>query len=133
MKRMKYGTLIVEKKEYDIVRAATSKEAKVGDDGQKLAIGKLFDELRSAKLLPSVDMPKDVVRLNSTVTFAISDFNKKRLKIVLPEQSDISQNKLSILSPMGLALFGYSQDDVVEWQFPSGINTITILEVNQDN
>ena len=133
MKRMKYGTLVVERKEYEIIKKVTQSQAKDGDANQRIAIEKLLAELKSAKLLAAEDMPNDVVRLNSTVTFMVSDFNKKRFKIVSPEQSDISQNKLSILSPMGLALFGYSQEDKVEWLFPSGINTITIIEVNQDS
>ncbi|RKS03150.1 MULTISPECIES: GreA/GreB family elongation factor [unclassified Flavobacterium] len=130
---MKYGGLVVEKKEYEIVKKITSKEAKAADRAQKIAIEKLLTELKSAKLLSSADMPSDAVRLNSTVTFVIADLFRKRFKIVSPEQSDIAQNKLSILSPMGLALFGYSQDDVVEWQFPSGPNTIRIIQVDQDN
>lgn len=130
---MKYGGLVVEKKEYEIVKKITSKEAKETDRAQRTAIEKLLTELKSAKLLSSADMPSDTVRLNSTVTFVIADLFKKRFKIVPPEQSDISQNKLSILSPMGLALFGYSQDDVVEWQFPSGPNTIRIIQVDQDH
>lgn len=130
---MKYGGLVVEKKEYEIVKKITSIEAKEADRAQKTAIERLLTELKSAKLLSSADMPSDAVRLNSTVTFIIADLFRKRFKIVPPEQSDISQNKLSILSPMGLALFGYSQDDVVEWQFPSGPNTIRIIQVDQDN
>jgi regulator of nucleoside diphosphate kinase len=130
---MKYGGLVVEKKEYEIVKKITSIEAKEADRAQKTAIERLLTELKSAKLLSSADMPSDTVRLNSTVTFIIADLFRKRFKIVPPEQSDISQNKLSILSPMGLALFGYSQDDVVEWQFPSGPNTIRIIQVDQDN
>lgn len=130
---MKYGGLVVEKKEYEIVKKITSKEAKAADRAQKIAIEKLLTELKCAKLLSSADMPSDAVRLNSTVTFVIADLFRKRFKIVSPEQSDIAQNKLSILSPMGLALFGYSQDDVVEWQFPSGPNTIRIIQVDQDN
>lgn len=130
---MKYGGLVVEKKEYEIVKKITLKKASEADRAQKTAIEKLLAELKSAKLLCSADMPSDTVRLNSTVTFVIADLFKKKFKIVSPEQSDISQNKLSILSPMGLALFGYSQDDVVEWQFPSGPSSIRIIQVDQDH
>ena len=118
---MKYGGLVVEKKEYELIKKMTSNETNANDVSQKVSIGKLLGELKSAKLLKSV------------VTFVVADLFKKRFKIVAPEHSDVSKNKLSILSPMGLALFGYSEDDVVEWQFPSGPNTVKIIKVEQDN
>jgi len=130
---MKYGGLVIEKKEYELIKRIISREVKTSDVNQRMAIEKLSSELKSAKLLLAADMPSDAVRLNSTVTFVIADLFRKRFKIVPPEQSDIAQNKLSILSPMGLALFGYSQDDVVQWQFPSGPSTIRIIQVDQAN
>ena len=130
---MKYGGIVKEKKEYELIKKMTSNETNANDVSQKVSIGKLLGELKSAKLLKSVEMPIDIVRLNSTVTFVVADLFKKRFKIVAPEHSDVSKNKLSILSPMGLALFGYSEDDVVEWQFPSGPNTVKIIKVEQDN
>lgn len=129
---MKYGGLIVEKKEYEIVKKIILKNLNEGDPIQKTAIIKLLSELKEAKLMNSADIPSDIIRLHSIVTFVIGDLFEKKFKIVSPDQSDISENRLSILSPMGLALFGYSKDDVVEWQFPSGPSNIRIIEVEQD-
>lgn len=129
---MKYGGLIVEKKEYEIVKKIILKNLNEGDPIQKTAIIKLLSELKEAKLMNSADIPSDIIRLHSIVTFVIGDLFEKKFKIVPPHQSDISENRLSILSPMGLALFGYSKDDVVEWQFPSGPSNIRIIEVEQD-
>jgi len=36
-----------------------------------------------------------------------------------------------VLAPMGLALFGYAKDDEILWQFPSGLQAIKILKVEQ--
>lgn len=129
---MKYGGLIVEKKEYEIVKKIILKNLNEGDPIQQTAIIKLLSELKAAKLMNSADIPSDIIRLHSTVTFVIGDLFEKKFKIVSPDQSDVSENRLSILSPMGLALFGYSKDDVVEWQFPSGPSNIRIIEVEQD-
>ena len=49
----------------------------------------------------------------------------------MPGKSDIALNMLSILTPMGLALYGYAEGDQVVWEFPSGINTIKIIKVEQ--
>ena len=83
-------------------------------------------------MLADNEMPADVVRFNSIVT--ILDFKRKphAFQIVSPEKGNIARQKLSIIAPMGLALFGYSQDDVVKWQFPGGVQDITIMKVEQD-
>ena len=76
-------------------------------------------------------MPDEIVRFNSIVTIQIPNGDEKTFQIVTPEKSDISLNKLSILAPMGLALFGYAVGDEFLWQFPTGMNKIKIQKVNQ--
>ncbi|MDI9256740.1 GreA/GreB family elongation factor [Flavobacterium sedimenticola] len=128
---MRYGKLVVEKREYEKVKKILAGAEYLNDAEQKTAIRKLQNELRVAELKPELDMPDDVVRLNSTVIFRMPEMSLKRFKIVSPEESDISQKRLSLLSPMGLALFGYAKGDEIEWQFPSGTRTISIIEVEQ--
>jgi len=128
---MKYGRLVVERREYDKVKHILASAEYLNDEEQKTAIRKLQNELKAAELKPELEMPSDVVRLNSTVIFRMPEMSLKRFKIVAPEESDVSQKRLSLLSPMGLALFGYAQGDEVEWQFPSGMRTISIIEVEQ--
>lgn len=48
-----------------------------------------------------------------------------------PDKSDIKLNKISILAPMGLALFGYAEQDEILWQFPAGVSAIKIKTVEQ--
>ncbi len=129
---MKYGKLIVEKKEYEKVKNILVIGGEGNDIGQKNAIKKLANELKSAELKKDADMPEDVVRLNSTVQFQMPAMPIKKFKLVAPSESDVSQNRLSLLSPMGLALFGYAKGDDIEWQFPAGLSNITIVEVEQD-
>lgn len=128
---MRYGNLVVEQREYEKVKKILAGAEYLNDIEQKIAIKKLLNELKAATLKPELEMPQDVVRLNSTVTFRMPEMSLKRFKIVAPEESDVSQKRLSLLSPMGLALFGYAQGDEVEWQFPSGIRTISIVAVEQ--
>jgi len=128
---MRYGKLVVERREYEKVKKILAGAEYLNDIEQKIAIKKLLNELKAATLKPELEMPQDVVRLNSTVTFRMPEMSLKRFKIVAPEESDVSQKRLSLLSPMGLALFGYAQGDEVEWQFPSGIRTISIVAVEQ--
>ena len=101
------------------------------DPTYRASIEKLSNELAKAKILANKNMPADVVRFNSTVTIQTAFNVEKTYQLVTPEKSDIKQNKISVLAPMGLALFGYAKEDEILWQFPTGESTIKITEVEQ--
>ena len=90
-------------------------------------------ELKRAKLVSREECPRDVVRLNSTVT--VKEENEKRLMqltLVTPGKADIKQRRISVLSPIGTALIGFRKGQRVEWQVPSGKKTFTIVEVTNE-
>lgn len=128
---MKYEEIIIEKREYELLRQIISNADHNKDKTYKASIEKLTDELKSATIINNENMPIEVVRFNSIVTVQMPFGEPKSFQIVMPDKSDISKNKLSILAPMGLALFGYAVSDEIMWQFPSGINAIKILNVEQ--
>jgi regulator of nucleoside diphosphate kinase len=72
-----------------------------------------------------------VVRMNSTVTIQDPYRNFNSYQIVRPENRNIAENRISIVAPMALAVFGYAEGDEVLWQFPSGLQTIKIVKVEQ--
>ena len=100
---MKYKKLFVEKKDHDLLMRNLSMLKNNHDGSLKKSLDKLNEELKTDK------------------TF----------QLVAPEKSNLAQNKISILTPMGLALFGYAEGDVIDWEFPIGTGTITILKVEQ--
>lgn len=128
---MKYGEIIVEKKEYELLRRIMGMAHYHKDDSYKASIAKLNDELKRAKIVHKKDLPVDVIRFNSTVSIQTVFNVKKTYQIVIPEKSNIQFNKISVLAPMGLALFGYAQGDEILWSFPAGESYIKILEVQQ--
>lgn len=128
---MKYEKVIVDKKELEILKNFFSAIPNEKDKIYRLSFEKLLEEIKKAKVVDSSKMPLDVIRLNSVVTIKTDFGGEMKFHLVIPEKSDLSKNKLSIMSPMGLALFGYAENDEVEWEFPSGLNTITITKVEQ--
>jgi len=76
-------------------------------------------------------MPNDIVRLNSIVTVQSGDNWEKTIQIVQPSDKDIKNNKISILTPIGAALFGYSVDDTIRWEFPTGTKELKVVKVVQ--
>ncbi|MCI0418647.1 MAG: nucleoside diphosphate kinase regulator [Acidobacteria bacterium] len=89
----------------------------------------LEGELDRSKVLPSKDVPKDVVTMNSRVRVRDLDSEKETTySLVFPRDADINQNKISILAPLGIALFGSSRD-VIEWKVPAGLRRIRVEEI----
>lgn len=128
---MKYGKVVVDKKELDVLKNLFSTIHNEKDKTYRLSFEKLMEEIKKAKVLDTTNMPLDVIRLNSLVTIKTDFGGEKKFQLVIPTKSDLSQNKLSVMAPMGLALFGYAENDEVKWEFPSGLNTIKITKVEQ--
>lgn len=130
---MKYGKLLLEKKEYVMLKQLLGLTKDYKDSTQKVSLTKLANEIEDANILDDEDMPKDVVRINSELTIATKDGWQYTFQVVLPAESNNSLKKISLLTPMGAAVLGYSKDDTISWTFPGGDKDITILDVKQNN
>ncbi|MCO6499874.1 MAG: GreA/GreB family elongation factor [Vicingus serpentipes] len=120
--------IIVTKKEYEIFKKLIETSHTV-DPIEKKSHRKLYEELKTATIVNEREFPNKVVRLNSVVTIQTSFGRKDGMQLVLPSEGDLSKRKLSIMSPMGSALVGYKEGDVVVWNLPNGEDTIKIEKV----
>jgi regulator of nucleoside diphosphate kinase len=90
----------------------------------------LLKEINSATIVEPKDIPNDVVTMNSVVRIKFLNSGKEiKFQIVYPEEADIKNNKISILSPVATALIGYRINDTIEWIIPSGMTKILIEEI----
>jgi regulator of nucleoside diphosphate kinase len=91
-------------------------------------------KLKQATILAHDDMPHDIVRMNSLVTFRdILTGEIEQYWLVDPEQADLDQHRLSVFSAVGTALLGASQGSTVWWDMPSGgKRSVTIIGVRFD-
>ena len=92
--------------------------------------GQLIDELNRAEIVDDQSIGKDIIRIDSY--FEAEDSATKKilkLKLTLPAQANLKEQKLSVLSPLGVALIGYRKGMTVDWELPGGIKNIRILEV----
>jgi len=128
---MKYGALIIEKREFDFLKQLITLARYYKDSTYRASLHKLNEEMQSSKVMKSKEVPVDVIRLNSTVTILTGFGVEKTYQIVTPEKSDLENEKISILAPMGLALFGYAEGDEIMWNFPIGERAIKIIKVKQ--
>lgn len=129
---MKTKYLIIEKREYVILKRLLNLSEYYGDAAQRYSRKKLSDELLTAKILDEADMPNDVVRLNSRLSVCSDNGWKLQFQLVSPASSDISKNQVSVLTPMGAAVVGYAKGDMITWAFPGGMRTVKIEEVEQN-
>ncbi len=90
----------------------------------------LMSELKRAKIVEPADIPPDVITMNSQVRFLDLNNNDWDFWLVFPEQADLKQNKISVLSPIGCALLGYKVGDKVTITTPKhGEREFTVKEI----
>jgi len=78
-------------------------------------MGALRAELDRARVLSDGGLPGDVVGLGSTVEITDLDAGSRmRFTLVVPERAT-GNGRVSVLSPLGMALFGYRMGDTIEW------------------
>jgi regulator of nucleoside diphosphate kinase len=76
----------------------------------------LEEELSRATLVPSTELPKDVVAMNSEVGFLDLDSGKEQtLTLTYPHEANIDMNKVSVLAPVGAALIGLKVGQTINW------------------
>ena len=49
--------------------------------------------------------------------------------LVYPDAADITDGKLSVLAPMGAALLGARQGQVVKFETPGGVRRLKVLKI----
>jgi len=94
----------------------------------KEILNELEKEINRAVVIAPDQLPGDVISMNSKVLLAFGD-EEEEYTLVYPEDADISQNRISVLSPIGTAILGYSEGSVIEWKVPDGIVKITVKKI----
>lgn len=90
----------------------------------------LSAELARAEVVPSKEVPPDVVTMNSKVVLRDIDTSEETTyTLVFPRNADVDAGAISILAPVGTAILGYAKGDVVEWPVPSGMRRLRIEEI----
>ena len=71
---------------------------------------RLMDEIARAKLVAPDKLHDDVVTIGSEVTYRdLSSDRMQTVFVVYPEDADIDQHRISVLTPVGVALLGLAR------------------------
>lgn len=93
-------------------------------------VDRLEEELDRARIVEPKNIPHDVVTMNSVVRIKDLDTNEeKTFALVFPGKTDTAEKAISILAPIGTALIGYKEGDVIEWEVPAGRKRFQVMEI----
>jgi regulator of nucleoside diphosphate kinase len=90
----------------------------------------LQNELARAHIVSAQAIPPDVITMNSKVTLVDLSLDEEMTYVlVFPADADATQDRISILAPIGTAMLGYKVGDAFEWQVPDGLRKLKVKAV----
>lgn len=106
-------------------------EAKNAQAQNEIKIVDLENKLRYAKIINESEIDTKTVQVGNTVKIKDLEFDEEfEYTIVGSTEVDLSQNKISNESPIGLALIGAKKNQVVEVQIPDGVAKYKVLGIS---
>lgn len=99
-------------------------------DRNPVVAEELLAELDRAKVVDDERLAADVVRMGSSLRFT-SDLDEDRnVTLVFPGEADIAEGKVSVLTPIGVALIGLSAGQSIDWTARDGrVHRLTVETV----
>ncbi len=93
----------------------------------------LLEEIERAEMHDLQTLPADAVKLGCWVSYRDERSSKLRgVQLVLPVDANIAEGRISILTPVGAALYGLRTGDQIDWPDIDGNSRrITIVDVMQ--
>jgi len=118
-----YGDLS-ENSEYD--------EAKNAQAENETKIAELENKIRYAKIIDETEIDTKTVQVGNTVKLLDIEFNEEvSYTIVGSTEVDLSQNRISNESPIGLAIMGAKKNQTIEVQAPAGVVQYKVLSISK--
>ena len=93
-------------------------------------VAQLKKRLADFSMIDLSKIPRDRVGLGSTVVVmdVIRD-EETTYKLVMSEEADVANGRISTSSPIGRGLLGKTEGDVVKIQIPDGVKELEILRL----
>lgn len=91
----------------------------------------LVELIEIAEVVPGDAIPPDTVTMNSRVLYDDSAVGPaEAITLVYPEQADVDKGRVSVLSPLGLALLGARNGEKVSLETPGkGLREVRVKQV----
>ena len=107
-------------------------EAKNAQAANEIKIAELENKLRYAKIIDESEIDTKTVQVGNKVKILDMEYNEElEYTIVGSTEVDLSQNKISNVSPIGAALLGAKKNQIVEAETPGGVAKYKILAIKK--
>ena len=114
----------------DLSENAEYESARNRQDYVRARIANLRKRMADLSMLDLTRLPKDRVAYGSTVgLYDVDSGDELTYKLVMAEDAEISENKISTTSPIGRGLMGKREGEEVEVSTPSGKRRFEIIKL----
>lgn len=134
VKRREISKAIAEARAHgDLSENAEYTYAKEAQSLNEKRIAELEDKLSRAKLIDESAMPKDEILIGAKVSLKDMDSSEElEYSLVSEEEADYSSGKISVTSPVGMALLGHKELDVVKIKIPAGTLRYKVIKITRE-
>jgi regulator of nucleoside diphosphate kinase len=93
---------------------------------------RLLQEIERSQVVPSAELPPDVVTIGSRMTFIDESTRQEQtVTVVFPPDADIAERRVSVLTPIGAALIGLARGASIGWETRTGQRReLTVIAVS---
>ncbi len=122
----KLPTIIIGEVEHDRLTSLAETAVSSAPDAASI----LRAELRRATVAPADKVPLSVVRMGSRVAFTFDGGHSRNVILVYPPATNISEGRVSVLTPIGAALIGLAKGQSLTWKANDDrLHKLTVLHV----
>jgi regulator of nucleoside diphosphate kinase len=113
--------IIITSKDRERLIRLVNHEREFGTVKNKDYLKDLEHELDKANIVQSDKIPPSVITMNSRILIKDMDSGEETSYVlVYPEDANLLEDRISILAPIGTAMLGYREGDVIDWKIPDG-------------
>jgi regulator of nucleoside diphosphate kinase len=120
--------IVISQTEYDrLDRLAAAAAERLPEASEEL-----LSELDRARIVSDASLAADVARMGSVIEYKPDSGAPRQVTLVFPEEANISDGKISILTPIGTALLGLKPGQSISWQARDGrSHQLTVVSVRK--
>lgn len=115
-------------RESDYARLTALAQSSMDKD---LALGEeLMGELERATVAVDDAAVSQTIQMGSTATYTTETGQRRTVTLVYPGEANIETNRVSIMTPIGVALLGLSENQSINWIARDGVShALTVIEI----
>ncbi|ADY56692.1 GreA/GreB family elongation factor [Syntrophobotulus glycolicus DSM 8271] len=123
-------TIEITFKDRERILKLIEREKEFGTGRNKEPLRDLEQELNRANIVSSEEIPHESITMNSKVLLKDLALGEETIyTLVYPEDAKLSENKISVLAPIGTAILGFREGDVIDWKVPAGTVQLRVEKI----